>query len=423
MSDLRAVATVVAALEQLIQTAANKAVGQANVTFGPPRAPSDDEPAVNICLFRVAPNPALRNVELPTRNSAGQLTRPARLALDLHFLLSFYGDASTFQPELLLAAVALALEEEPILSKSAIAAAITAHATELGGADLGDAPSTVKISLETISLDDFTKIWSVFFQVPYVLSAAYLCSHVIVESEARPPPPLPVARPNLFVSPLLQLSLDSAGSAPRRSGGITWNGPLWLSGKGLARSGLRFFVDGTEVPLAPGDNTDSAVQLSLVPENFGGAQLAAGTHAVQARAPAESGKPAYLQPRSNLLPFAIHPAITLAGDAVNVTGSAGTRRTGTVAIEFSPTVRAAQKVTLALDARDPEKPGGVLLARAAPAPDSAPVATIVFSFSELEAGTYLVRADIDGVPSLPLLGTDPADADFGLIVGPEMVLP
>jgi hypothetical protein len=419
-------------LEQVVQAAANSAVNQANVTFGPPTARSGQvEPQVNICLFRVAPNAAQRNAYLPSRSSSGDPMRRSRIALDLHFLLSFYGDPDVFEPERLFGAVALALEHQPLLSKSNISAAIASHSPELEGADLADA-SGVRITLDTISLDDFTKVWSVFFQVPYVLSAAYTCSHIVVETETQIAPALPVTKPLTFVSPLAQLALERAAAAPGAVGGIVWNGPLWITGKGLAKAGLRFSIDGIERPVAEtsGGNAGanakagggSAVKILLTPANFAGTELSAGTHLIEALAPAAAGAPAHLVQRSNVLAFALHPTITLAADAATVTASSATRRTGTLQVGFAPRVAATQQVRLFLDNRDPNKPSKAVLERKAPQPGSAPAAVLTFPFSQLEAGSYLVRAEVDRVPSLPTTNQTPG-ADFGNIVGPVLVLP
>jgi hypothetical protein len=142
----------------------------------------------------------------------------------------------------------------------------------------------------------------------------------------------------------------------------------------------------------------------------------------EARAPADPSRPGHLRQRSNVLAFALHPSITLANNAVDITGNNGTRRNGTIEVGFVPKVRARQRVALLVDSRDPAKPGGAVLERAPVVPDSQPVAKIKFPFQDLESGTYLVRAEVDGVPSIAQTETDPNSPDYGLITGPEAVL-
>ena len=51
------------------------------------------------------PNAALRNSDLPTRNHRSVVVQRPTCALDLHYLLSFYGDDSKLEPQRMLGAV------------------------------------------------------------------------------------------------------------------------------------------------------------------------------------------------------------------------------------------------------------------------------------------------------------------------------
>ncbi len=53
-----------------------------------------------------------------------------------------------------------------------------------------------------LSLEDLSRLWSVFFQVPYKLSLAYQASVVLIDAEVPPQPALPVRASNLYVMPL-----------------------------------------------------------------------------------------------------------------------------------------------------------------------------------------------------------------------------
>src|SRR6202035_3433386 len=74
-------------------------------------------PGVNIFLYQVTPNAAFRNADLPTRAADGALLRKPQAALDLHYLLTFYGDESALEPQRLLGAVTLALHSNPNLAR------------------------------------------------------------------------------------------------------------------------------------------------------------------------------------------------------------------------------------------------------------------------------------------------------------------
>ncbi|UVO55702.1 DUF4255 domain-containing protein [Sphingomonas sp. SUN039] len=425
MSNFRAIAAVVAALEQVVQTAANAAVGQANVSFGPPVARTkDDDPSVNICLLRVTPNAAMRNVNMPNRSGEGGLMRRSQLALDLHFVLSFYGSADNFEPERMLGAVAVALEDRPILSKSAIASGIAAHLAAIGESDLADAGTNIRITQDHFSLEEFTKLWSVFFQVPYVLSAGYLFSHVIVETDDSPAPALPVTQGGVWVGPMAQLGLDRAGAVPGGSGPIVWNGPLWILGHGMAQPGTDFLIDGTTVTVDAAQTSDRQARIPLTPANFGGGELLAGTHSVQAlAAPSSPGLPAHLRQGSNILAFALQPVVALGANPLTVTSGAAPKRSGTLGVDFVPKLGEKQRVKLALDSRDPAKPWTTMLDRVAPAANSGLSTSASFAFTDIDPGTYLLRGEVDGIPSVPVTGSNPQAADYLHIVGPELVVP
>src|SRR5579859_7993035 len=110
MSNTLAIATVTETLRQMLADYVVNLVNGASVTVQPPDASSTllPNPGVNIFLYQISPNPALRNADLPTRTSGGKLLRRPQAALDLHYLLTFYGDSQLVQQHLL-GAVTLAL--------------------------------------------------------------------------------------------------------------------------------------------------------------------------------------------------------------------------------------------------------------------------------------------------------------------------
>ena len=79
---------------------------------------------INIYLYQVMPNAALRNEELPTRRADGSLARRPQAALDLYYLLTFYGDENEQEPQRLLGTAVSTLNARPILSRDAIRDAI-----------------------------------------------------------------------------------------------------------------------------------------------------------------------------------------------------------------------------------------------------------------------------------------------------------
>lgn len=193
MSNSLAVATVTATLAALIQQAAQQAVGGAEVVIGRPQntPPANAQRWVHLCLYQVIPNPALRNADLPTRNPAGKVTQRPQVALDLHYLLAFYGDEKELEPQRMLGAVARDLHANPVLLRKAVQDAIASRGA-LTGSNLDEAMEQVRITSLPLNLDELSKLWSVFFQTPHALSVAYRASVVLIETDDAVSPAPPV---------------------------------------------------------------------------------------------------------------------------------------------------------------------------------------------------------------------------------------
>lgn len=194
MSNHLAIATVTAALGRIAHAAAESSgVGSVGLDFGRPTVPGDGQTArkVQIYLYQASPNAALRNNDLPTRGPDGKLVERPQAALDLHYLLAFYGSQQTLEPERMLGAVARNLHARPLLSRQSIQEAISNH-PELNGSNLADAIERVRFTPAAMSLDDLSKLWSVFFQTPHALSVVYHANVVLIEAEESGPSALPV---------------------------------------------------------------------------------------------------------------------------------------------------------------------------------------------------------------------------------------
>jgi hypothetical protein len=210
MSNYLAVATVTAVLRDVLQEAAGTAVPGATVTTCRPEAVNDggqNKPVVNIFLYGVTPNAALRNADLPTRNADGGLVRYPQAALDLHYLLSFYGAESELVPQRLLGRAISALHAQPLLSPDKIRSVIkVSHKTKgqsgyIGESNLDEQIEPVRFSPLSLNLEELSKLWSVFFQVPYALSVAYEAGVVLIEPGATPPPRPPKIVEAVHVEP------------------------------------------------------------------------------------------------------------------------------------------------------------------------------------------------------------------------------
>src|SRR5919108_3190798 len=104
MSNYRAIATVTATLQYLLQQAVSADIPGANATIVRPTegAPGLPDIGVNVFLYQVTPNGAFRNEDLPIRSSDGKRIQRSRVGVDLHYLLTFYGSDTKFEPQMML---------------------------------------------------------------------------------------------------------------------------------------------------------------------------------------------------------------------------------------------------------------------------------------------------------------------------------
>ena len=85
------------------------------------------------------------------------------------------------------------LHARPLLSRQTIQETISNH-SELNGSNLADAIERVRFTPAAISIDELSKLWSVFFQTPHALSVVYDANVVLIEAEESGPSALPVLR-------------------------------------------------------------------------------------------------------------------------------------------------------------------------------------------------------------------------------------
>ncbi len=192
MSNDLAIATVTEVIKDEIQAAVQPISGASVTTQRPYKKAEVNNAAVNIYLYQVNPNESLRNVDLPTRNNTGTLIQQPKIAIDLSYLFSFYGDDATQEPQRLLGTVAAYIHANPVLDDQKIREVIN-KTSYLRGSDLDQSTEQVKFTMIPSSLKESFQLWSAF-QSPYVLSATYEARVVIIESSTPiHAPPLPVS--------------------------------------------------------------------------------------------------------------------------------------------------------------------------------------------------------------------------------------
>jgi hypothetical protein len=410
MTNYLAIATVTAALAQIVRDAVQSAVSGSDVVLGRPEAPQGGMALARarLYLYRVSYNAALRNADLPGRDAAGNLVKRPAAALDLHYVVSFYGDENTLEPQRMLAAVARDLHSQPGLTRAMIQNA-AASQVELNESDLADAFEQVKFVPLDLSIDEWTKLWSVFFQTPHAPSLTYQASMVLIESVDRAPGGLPVLRRgeedqgvDTQIGPFPSLAAIHAGDpldaerrprlpslpAARLGDLVTFAGQN-LGGDSvvLVLSNPRL-ADPIEIAIPAADRNGNELRLILPSDAQAAQTWVAGAYAVRADVMRGERKLS-----SGVIPLAIAPRVT------SITPNPAARDVNgdvELIVACMPQVLPAQRVAL------------VFADREAPAAHRA-AATDPLTFPVTAAPVVdkaVARLRVDGVDSLPFVWLD-----------------
>jgi len=427
MSNHLAIAAVTATLRSLLSKAVSVVTGAevSNVRPGAP-APTMPPVGINLYLYQVTPNPAWRNADLPARDTGGRTYQRPTAALDLHYLLSFNGDETQLEPQRLLGAAIATLHANPVLSREAIRrvidAAIAADPDHyLGKSDLTEQVDLVRLTPQGFSLDELSKLWSVFFQTPYMLSVAYLASVALVEEEITPQRGLPVRSRGLLALPINQPQLDRVIAQAGEDRPVLAGSPVIVKGKRLKGDTTRVLFGESEVAPSPDDVSEAEIRLTLP------AGLKAGVLGAQVAHRLMLGDPAseHTGTVSNVAAFVLHPQIKKPGGVYDITFSnrvvaTGGTLSGTLAIKLNPDVGKSQRVTLLLNEFQPAGSPSVYSFKAMTRTLDGD--TVAFSISGVVAHTYLVRVQVDGAESGLDTDNNPASLTYQMYISPTMAI-
>jgi hypothetical protein len=250
MSDFRAIGATSATLQTLLTDRLDAPPGVQNppspipVTIGiPPEDGNGEEtPRVNLFLYRVTRNGYLSNDDIPGRRPRGTSEIHPPLALDLHYLLTPYGSTANqfihdgtdeLVAHYLLGSAMRILNDNAIITR----ALETSLGQQILDPSLEDAYEHVKITLEPLSLEDVSKVWTAIGR-PFRLSAAYEVCVVQIESTAprRFPQPvgeLPKAGPRVVAVPVVAPRIVEVHAANRPGPFAGIGETLVLTGTGL----------------------------------------------------------------------------------------------------------------------------------------------------------------------------------------------
>ncbi len=400
MSNFLAIATVTETLKQMLNFVVSTDINGAEAKAVKPNSSSNILPklGVNIFLYHISPNSAFRNADLPTRRDNGSMSQCPRAAIDLYYLLSFYGDEITLEPQRVLGSVVRALNVSPFLLRKKIKEVVST-VSHLNTSNLYDEVELVKFTPIQLSLEELSKIWSVFFQNSYTLSVAYQASVVFIDGKDKPGPSLPVRERNIFVMPFNNPSIESVSPQFVKSGE-----EITIKGINLKTESVKVLFSSISATPEKDKIKNDEIILTLPAGLRAGINTVKVVHELNFKTPNEPHKGF----ESNIGIFILRPVISNLA-AENVTSSIvnGTvYKSGNLKINFTPKVRKDQKVVLILNQLNP-LPGKPPLTYSFNAPVNNGITgpnicetfTIKIPFEKVVEGKYLVRVTVEGAES------------------------
>ena len=475
MSNHLAIATVTATLQRFLQSAASVSVQEIVATTVPPNimGTGKGSTGLNVFLYFISSNPIWgQGGNMGGRSRPGEMAKKWRSALDLHYMISAYGDDTQLEPQRLMGAMVRALTDQRVLTKEMILDTIADHSFNfLEGSNLADQIEEINIIPLDLSLEDLSKAWSVFFQAPYKLSVAYRASVVIIEGEAPSQVALPIrARHFGGVMPFSnQPKIDVVIAQAGKFEPILADSILLIQGKNLKSNITQVVIDGQELKPTEIKDTEILVPLSSLPAS----ELRAGIHSLQVihrlptppkmtssqetsqtpangsktKTPKSNGIPPLIPAvQSNLAPFTLRPTITKLsvskGEKFEKPEQGAKVEKGEeveedekvekvekreedeiqkaeVRVRSNLTIGKKQKVILALNEASINNPATYLFEAA---PRRTDCATVTVPIYGVKPGKYLVRLQVDGAESQLTVDTKPKSKTFNQYIGPKIVI-
>ena len=400
MSNANALATVTAALASALAEVASTAVDGSRVFIGRPERRADpqrNEPSINIFLYQATVNPNWRNADAPTRDSKGRLIKRPAIGLDLNYMLTFYGPG--FVPQILMGHTISRLHARPLLSQINIAGALGESGSIPGDSLLKDTDldqfEMIRFSPMHFTLDEMSRLWSVFFQTPYDLSIAYQASVVLIEAmDLVPQPALPVlgVETRVSVGAIPQIEQIDPPQVTATAAKIR------VKGQNLAVPGVKVRFGGLATPATP-EIAGPDLAVALPPG------LSAGIIPVSVDAGGIVSNAAVLVLRPEIVAATYHP------------------KTSQITLDVRPPMQPNQRGFLLLNARlDDITSEKQRQAYALPLPQPvAATSMISVDGSSARPGKYLVRVQIDGAES-PLAPPPDGTVDAAF-TGPTVTIP
>ena len=357
-------------------------------------AGKNEEPQLNLFMYYVDLNPALRNLDLPSYDAAGNRVGNPPLALDLHYLVSAYGSTQAAQlaAEILLGWAMKVFHDNPVVPPQTVQDALSALATQssaeaklVSASTLAGQIEHIRITPEALTTEEIYRLWPAF-QASYRPSSAFRVSVVVIQDTAMVTSAPPVRHRRLVALPLQSPVITAISPAMATVGQV------------LTITGANFLGQSMTDTVVSFDNATAAspsvLRGDLLKVTLPGS-LQAGTR--MARVQRLVTFPSEPAPRrgftSSPAPFQLLPTIQ---DAAPIQATHGSPLTLTV----SPPVGRTQQVTVYLGDQ------GIPVPTPLPgAPAASPAVTVAVPADIPVTGTAAgagvpIRVEVDGASSL-----------------------
>lgn len=399
MSNYLAIATVTATLQRLLQVAIQVDLPGAKVTTVRPEASGGKTPevGVNIYLYQAIPNQAWQNYDLRSRRPKGELIKQAQAGLDLYYIMTFYGNDIELEPQRLLGSAVRTIVDNPILTPEMIRATLNhSNFRYLADSTLEQQVDRVTIVPSKMNTEELSKIWSVLFQTPYVLSFACQGGAVLIEGNKQSARALPVKSVQFYTTPN-QPRVDEAISEAGANQPIVAGSILMIRGKLLQADRVQVRIGETRVTPQEVSEKKLRLNLSLLSEEEkqslrAGVQQLCVLHPIVKLTPMEPDRAI----ASNVLPFVLCPQIVGKPEILDLWGNEEELYGAEFQVQVDLTIGRDQRVLLFLNERSSNNPVGYIFTAK---PRDEPIDTVVFPILDVKGGEYLIRVQIDGAES------------------------
>jgi hypothetical protein len=360
----------------------------------------DTNPQLNLFLYRVSPNQGWWNVGQPARAGDGTVQCSPPLALNLHYLLTAYGQ-SDYQAELMMGYAMHLLHRTSLIDPATLQQALSLLPpgfNQLGAPDLADQPESITITLEPSNTEEIARLWTAI-STNYRPTATYVVTVVLLQTHAPQQSPLPVLQRGpgdrgVLINPSLDPPLPTLTGVgiPDGQTAARLGDPITLHGYNLAGTGpgtgnkpiLSFTHPLQQAPVAtlsaPGADPRT-VTVTLPTPAPGDTTWLAGPYTVTftVQPPLDDQ-----QRTTNAVTLPLAPTLNLPPDSITRAAD----KTISVTLTVEPPVYPGQDVWLFLGST-----GAPMQSL------SSPSDTLTFDLPAVPAGPQWVRLRVDGVES------------------------